>query len=114
LAICLGRLGLVNPDAVAPYLPKFLKHFCLALEKTRNDEEKTDAFKGLFQVIHSNPNGIVEDFMFLCHTLTVNEFSDDQLNTLSTELITNFKKLAGEKWNEYYNSFPPNLRSQMT
>ncbi len=45
LAVALGRLGLVNPDAVAGVLDKVLKPLCLAFDKTKPHPEKQEAFR---------------------------------------------------------------------
>jgi hypothetical protein len=51
LSIALGRLGLINPPALGPLLPKFLKRFCLSLAKWSNDEEKQQAFRYFYLII---------------------------------------------------------------
>lgn len=45
LSIAIGRMALANTDAVAEYLPHFLKQFCLSIERTREEDEKNDALK---------------------------------------------------------------------
>ena len=45
LAVTLGRLGLVNPEAVAEALEKILKPFCLSLDKIKATPEKQEAFR---------------------------------------------------------------------
>lgn len=70
-------------------------------------------FRGLFQIIEVNPNGIVDNFVYLFHVLTVTVFSDDQLNNLAYELITNFKSLSGNQWSTYINQFPPDMQNKI-
>lgn len=45
LAVAIGRLGLVNPEAIAALLESFLKPFCLSLDQIKNDPEKQQAFR---------------------------------------------------------------------
>jgi hypothetical protein len=45
LSVAIGRMALSNSEAVAQYLPNFLKQFCLSIEKTREEDEKNDALK---------------------------------------------------------------------
>jgi len=114
LSIALGRLGLVSAEGVSPYLSKMLKPFCLAMEGTRSDLEKHQAFRGLFLVISANPNAIVEDFPFLCHALVGFVNPDPDLKELAMKLIQNFKLIAGNLWMDYFNKFPKSLQVEMS
>jgi len=113
LAVALGRLGLVNPDAVAEALDKILKPFCLALDKIKANPEKQEAFRGLFLAISKNPNGIVKDFQYLCNALVNFENAEADLQELGSKLIVNFKAVAGQFWNSYFDSFPVELQDKM-
>jgi transportin-1 len=44
-SICIGRLGLVNPEVVSKYIQCFLKQFCLSMKMIEESEEKQDAFR---------------------------------------------------------------------
>jgi len=55
LAITIGRLGLVMPNAIAPHLPNMLQAWCATLRDMRDDEEKDSAFRGLCMMIKLNP-----------------------------------------------------------
>lgn len=45
LQLALGRLSLVDPDAVAPLLDRFLEQFCTALNHFPGNVEKQQAFR---------------------------------------------------------------------
>lgn len=113
LAVALGRLGLVNPEAIAALLENFLKPFCVSLDQIKNDPEKQQAFRGLFLAISKNPNGIVKDFVFLCSALVNFENAEADLHELALKLVVNFKALAGQFWDSYFVSFPPELQEKM-
>jgi transportin-1 len=60
-AICVGRLGLVCSDDVAPSLPTFAAAFIRALKDVRDNEEKDSAFRGFCTMIGKNPSGLSSD-----------------------------------------------------
>ena len=65
-AITIGRLGLVCPVQVAPFLPQFLPMWCQTLRTIRDNEEKDSAFRGICAMISVNPTGVLQHFMFFC------------------------------------------------
>ena len=65
-AITIGRLGLVCPGEVAPFLPQFICMWCNTLRNIRDNEEKDSAFRGICSMITVNPNGVLQHFMFFC------------------------------------------------
>jgi len=69
IAITLGRLGLINPEAVAKHLPQIAKQWCVSLRYLKgdtNNDEKFQAYKGLCYTIARNTNAIIEEFPFFC------------------------------------------------
>ncbi len=65
-AITIGRLGLVCPDKVAPYLSSFISMWCNTLRNIRDNEEKDSAFRGVCAMITTNPSGVLQNFMYFC------------------------------------------------
>lgn len=59
-AVTIGRLALVCPQAVAPALSVFIKHWCEALAEIKDNDEKDSAFRGICMAIQANPSGIAE------------------------------------------------------
>ena len=57
-AVSIGRIGLMHPSIVAPHLPEFAQAWCQALHDIRDNEEKDSAFRGLCQLVQTNPTGI--------------------------------------------------------
>ncbi|VDN45076.1 unnamed protein product [Gongylonema pulchrum] len=68
-AITLGRLGISCAIEVAPFLPQFIRPWCLALRNIRDNEEKESAFRGLCNMISLNPAGVLAEFIFLCDAI---------------------------------------------
>lgn len=58
-AITLGRLGISCANELAPFLPQFIRPWCLALRNIRDNEEKESAFRGLCNMISLNPAGVL-------------------------------------------------------
>ena len=56
VSICLGRIAMVFPDAVASSAPSFMSAWCVALRFVNDPSEKRDAFQGLLQVCARNPS----------------------------------------------------------
>lgn len=44
VSICIGRLGIGNPEKISKFIDSFLKQFCLSLRVIHNSIEKQDAF----------------------------------------------------------------------
>ena len=68
-AITIGRLGLVCPEEVAPYLPRFILMWCSTLRNIRDNDEKDSAFRGVCVMIQTNPAGVVYHFMHFCDAI---------------------------------------------
>lgn len=57
-AACVGRLALVNPNYVAPELPRFLLGWCEGLSKIVDPAERRDGFLGFLAAMYANPLAI--------------------------------------------------------
>jgi hypothetical protein len=57
-AIALGRLGLDNPDLLAPHLVTFAEDFLNSMDEIDPSEEKATAFKGFGTTVAQNPQAI--------------------------------------------------------
>ena len=57
-AACVGRLANVNPNFVAPELPRFLLGWCDGMAKIVDPTERRDAFNGFCNAVYANPNSI--------------------------------------------------------
>lgn len=53
-----GRLANVNPNFVAPELPRFLLGWCDGLAKISDPTERRDGFEGLVKALYANPQCI--------------------------------------------------------
>lgn len=57
-AAAAGRLANVNPNFVAPDLPRFLLGWCDGLAKIADPTERRDGFEGFIKAIYANPQCI--------------------------------------------------------
>lgn len=57
-AACVGRLASVNPQFVAPELPRFLLGWCDGMAKIIDPTERRDAFNGFCSAVYANPQAI--------------------------------------------------------
>jgi len=57
-AATVGRLALVNPNFVAPDLPRFLMGWCDGMAKIVDPNERRDAFEGFIKAVYANPQCI--------------------------------------------------------
>lgn len=57
-AACVGRLASVNPQFVAPELPRFLLGWCDGMAKIVDQTERRDAFNGFCRAVYANPQAI--------------------------------------------------------
>ena len=69
--------------------------------------------RGFFLAINENPEGIVQDFPFLCKALVMFKHNDEELEQASRTLINNFKKLSGNDWPTYFQKFPKDLQAEL-
>ena len=57
-AATVGRLANVNPNFVAPDLPRFLLGWCDGIAKISDQKERREAFEGFIKAIYANPQCI--------------------------------------------------------
>lgn len=57
-ASAVGRLAKVNPNFVAPELPRFLLGWCDGMAKVSDPTERRDAFEGFIKAVYANPQCI--------------------------------------------------------
>jgi len=113
LSICIGRIGITNPEIVAKSLDCFLKQFCLSLRLINNSEDKQQAFTGLCQSILHNPNGIINHFAYFCDAICNYDNAPNELESMFQNLIYSYKKSLNDKWNSYFKEFPTKLQNKM-
>ena len=90
-AITIGRLGLVCPSEVAPFLPQFISTWCSTLRSIRDNEEKDSAFRGICTMVSVNPAGVLEHFMFFCDAIASWSSPKDDLRDM-------FHKVRPQLW----------------
>ena len=81
-AITIGRLGMVCPEEVAPFLPQFICMWCNTLRNIRDNDEKDSAFRGVCAMISIHPSGVLQHFMFLCDAIASWSHPKDDLREM--------------------------------
>jgi len=111
VAITIGRLGLVCPQDVAPYLPEFIQPWCHSLRSVRDDSEKDSAFKGLCTVIAINQQAAVEHVSAIADAITSWEHPRDDLAQAFGQILHSLKAAhSPDRWQTVYMSWPPGVR----
>ncbi|CAG8578642.1 5696_t:CDS:10 [Ambispora gerdemannii] len=111
--ITIGRLGLVCTQLVAPHLDVFSEAWCKALRGIRDNDEKVTAFRGVCEMITVNPNGIAKSFMYFCDAVTQWQNPPPELNEIFRKILTGFKQMMGNNWEQYTSHFPPEIRQKL-
>jgi transportin-1 len=113
-AITIGRLGLVAPDVVAVNLEDFIQRWCMALRNVRDDSEKDSAFRGLCQLIKTNPRGVIKHFLLVCDAIASWIAPKPDLKEMFYQILHGFKNsVTPQAWADYFNSFPAQLRQAL-
>jgi len=116
-AITLGRLGLVAPDLAASVLANFITPWCVALRSIRDDVEKEHAFLGLCGMIRLNPHAPLGDegrpLLQLCDAFASWSQPPAELNQQMRVILDGYKTSLGDRWANFYTSFPNDLRQRL-
>lgn len=116
IAITLGRLGLLNPEAVANHLESIARQWCVSLRFLKSDEnkERYQAYKGLCYTIARNTKGIMNDFPYFCSAIVYYKDPNRELNQIFRGMLHTFKSQCGEDyWKDYLSKFPDDLKHNL-
>ncbi|GAC74411.1 nuclear transport receptor Karyopherin-beta2/Transportin [Moesziomyces antarcticus T-34] len=106
-AVTIGRLGLVQPQLVAPHLDVFIESWCQALWDIKDNDEKDSAFRGLCEMIQVNPNGAAKGFVYFCNAVVRWSTPSAELNDMFRKILTGFRDMSGPQWDVQKAQFPP-------
>jgi transportin-1 len=132
-AVSIGRIGLMHPQHVAPFLPEFAQAWCQALQEIRDNEEKDSAFRGLCTLVQSNPAGIakvsvcftisallrlsvvhpLQSLLWFCNAIVKWSNPSPELNAMFQQLLTGFKQHDTAGWTAAVGSFPPVIQEKL-
>ncbi|KIM30478.1 hypothetical protein M408DRAFT_328061 [Serendipita vermifera MAFF 305830] len=112
-AVTIGRIGLVQPEAVAPHLESFAVAWCQALVDIKDNEEKDSAFRGFCTLIQANPTGITRDLMWFCHAVVRWQNPSAELNDMFSKILQAFRQMAGPQWENQMLSFGPTIAERL-
>jgi len=114
-AISIGRLSYACPDDIAPALKDFIKPWCSAVRSIRDNEAKDSAFRGICELVKKNPNGVINDFYYLCDAIACWDGPKQDLRQLFYEILHGFKNQVGEQsWQQFTQSFPIEMKEKLT
>ena len=96
VAIAFGRLGLLDPKAMAErYLDKVLKQWCLSIRTLKSGEEKESAFRGVCLMIPQNTVAALNAFPYLCNAFVLYKDPSESLHAMFSEIVHKFKTEIG-------------------
>ncbi|KAG8903272.1 hypothetical protein FRB99_003539 [Tulasnella sp. 403] len=112
-AVTIGRISLVCPQPVAPYLDNFAQQWCQALWEIKDNEEKDSAFRGFCMLIQANPSGISKHFIWFCNAVVKWKTPSDQLRDMFRQILHGFKAMSGPQWDTQIATYPPPLQEAL-
>ncbi|VDN02526.1 unnamed protein product [Thelazia callipaeda] len=114
VSITLGRLGIDCGNEVAPFLPQFIRPWCLSLRNIRDNKEKESAFRGLCNMISLNPAGVLAEFIFLCDAIASWNNPEPDLKLMFSRILHGFREQVGDlNWTAFTSQFPPPLKHRL-
>lgn len=117
IAITLGRLGLIHPEAVAKHLDKIAKQWCVSLRYLKGKEdndEKFQAYKGLCYTIGHNIQAITKEFPYFCSAIVHFKEPRPEMHLIFKKILHTFKAQLGEdNWRDYISKFPDDLKHNL-
>ncbi|KAF7293401.1 Importin beta-2 subunit [Mycena indigotica] len=112
-AVSIGRIGLTNPDLVAPHLPEFAQAWCQALYEIRDNEEKDSAFRGFCTLVQYNPQGIAKSLLWFCNAIVRWNQPSPELNEMFRTLLQGFKNHNVAAWQAQVSMFPQPIQERL-
>eukprot|EP00210_Caulerpa_lentillifera_P007562 g7222.t1 len=116
VAITLGRLSLHCAHNFAQFLQSFLAPWCELLRNVRDDNEKEQAFIGLFKTVRANPAAAADNFPSLCAAVASWSFGmsvqlKQEINSVLQSLKQDLE--ARGEWNHMWNQVPSQIREKL-
>lgn len=122
-AICLGRMGLVGSELLAPRLIEFVTPWCTRFVNLVDNEEKQTGLQGMLKIIEVNPDsgfgglqtqqGKVNLAKFL-EVLANYEDATSELQQQFLNLINHYKSVLGpDGWSQVLKFVSPSLRNNL-
>ncbi|CAD1808533.1 HEAT-like repeat family protein [Candida parapsilosis] len=122
-AICLGRMGLVGAELLAPRLIEFITPWCTRFVHLVDNEEKQTGLQGMLKIIEVNPDSgfgglqTQQGKVNLAKFLEVLASYDDATSELQQQflnLINHYKSVVGQEgWNQVLKFVSPTLRNSL-
>lgn len=89
-----------------------MKDFCLSLRNV-DSIEKQEAFKGVSNVIISNPQKAVSSLAYFCDAICEYESPSNELELLFQNILKYYYLLQTDTSNDVINTFPSQLKDKI-
>lgn len=98
-AITIGRIGISYPEYLSAHLSEFALNWSRSMLYLELNDEKESAFKGMCQIILTNPTGLNnESLIAFVNTIPVYTPPNQELIQLFRKLLLGYKELLGQDW----------------
>lgn len=102
LMCSIGKLGNVNPVALAENLESVLFTWCEHIGLNQDPNDKFLSFKGMLNAVYVNIRALDNTFQFLAQALVSYSDMNDEIRALAKNLFCTLKGFVGEeRWENY-------------
>jgi hypothetical protein len=106
LVCSIGKLGNVNPVALAENLQSVLFTWCEHIGFNQDPNDKYLSFKGMLNAVYVNIRALDNTFQFLAEALVKYRDMPDEIRSLAKNLFFTLKGFVGdERWENYVGAF---------
>ncbi|KAJ4700596.1 transportin 1 [Melia azedarach] len=115
-AITLGRVAMVCPEIVSPHVEHFMKPWCTALSRIRDDIEKEDAFRGLCAIVRANPSGASNSLVYMCKAIASwHVIRSEILQNEVCQVLHGYKQMLGDgAWEQCLSALEPPIKEKLS
>ncbi|KAG0182044.1 hypothetical protein DFQ28_001171 [Apophysomyces sp. BC1034] len=115
VVIAIGRLGLACPAIVAPHLPQFVSQWLVKSTIIREHDEKDTAFRGLCEMIKTNPQAVSNDLSILLDIIAKWQRPSPELQEGFNNVLMGYKNmLTSDQWQQAWRSLSPENQQILT
>jgi len=96
-------------------MPHFMKLWCITLTKVADDSEKESAFRGLCELIKTNPVAAADALYEICDAIASWFFPNlsNDLKENFRAILQEYKRQLGPNWNAITSKFPEYLKKSL-
>ena len=101
MTVTIGVFARVCPDLVATRLGDFIRPWCKYVKQLDLEEELTNSYLGLVDLIRLNPNGCFDSFAHICDAICSWEGIPQSVQKRYYSVLQLFKSHIGAGWEQY-------------